>query len=76
MKRVGNFIILIGLTVGYCGPLYAQKPAERTFPSISEQQLPRFDASILVKADAIISGPVQGALGWPKSIPISTFAKR
>ena len=45
MKRVGNFIILIGLTVGYCGPLYAQKPAERTFPSISEQQLPRFDAS-------------------------------
>ena len=47
MKRVGNFIILIGLTVGSCGPLYAQKPTERTVPCISEQELSRFDASKL-----------------------------
>src|SRR6266581_2407793 len=45
MKRVGNFIILIALAVGSCGMLYAQKPAERPASSISEQQLPRFDAS-------------------------------
>src|SRR2546428_7746594 len=47
MRRVGNFIILIGLPVGSCGPLYAQKPTERTVPCISEQELSRFDASKL-----------------------------